>query len=129
MQISSKRKYIGYWIANFSFICLFGLTCYPSSAYWPTESWRTATPEEQGMHSNPLADMLEEIQIKSYSVDGITIIRNGFMVADAYFYPFPKGQKHIIHSTTKSIMSALIVIAVDKGYLKNVDQTIVDFFR
>jgi CubicO group peptidase (beta-lactamase class C family) len=128
MQILSKRKYVGYWIVIFPFICLFGMTCYASSAYWPTEGWRTATPEEQGMHSNILADMLEEIQIKSYSIDSITIIRNGFMVADAYFYPFSKGQKHIIHSCTKSIMSALIGIAIDKGYIKNVDQTIVDFF-
>ena len=120
MQILGKRKYVGYWIVIFPFICLFGMTCYASSAYWPAEGWRTATPEEQGMHSNILADMLEEIQIKSYSIDSITIIRNGFMVADAYFYPFSKGQKHIIHSCTKSIMSALIGIAIDKGYIKNV---------
>jgi len=111
-----------------AFICLFGMTCYASSAYWPTEGWRTATPEEQGLHSNILADMLEEIQKKSYSIDSITIVRNGFMVADAYFYPFSKGRKHIIHSCTKSIMSALIGIAIDKGYIKNVDQTIVDLF-
>ena len=91
MQILCKKKYVGYWIVIFPFICLFGMTCYASSAYSPTEGWRTATPEEQGMRSNILADMLEEIQIKSYSIDSITIIRNGFMVADAYFYPFSKG--------------------------------------
>jgi CubicO group peptidase (beta-lactamase class C family) len=128
MQILRKRRYVGYWIAIFPFFCLFGMPCCASSAYCPTEGWRTATPEEQGMHSNILADMLEEIKIKSYSIDSITIIRNGFMVADAYFYPFSKGQKHIIHSCTKSIMSALIGIAIDKGYIKNVDQTIVGFF-
>jgi hypothetical protein len=58
MQILSKRKYVGYWIVIFPFICSFGMTCYASSAYWPTEGWRTATPEEQGMHSNILAEML-----------------------------------------------------------------------
>jgi len=128
MGILRKRKYVGYWIIIFPFICLFGLTSYASSDYWPTEGWRTSTPEEQGMHSKIISDMLEWIQVKSYSIDSITIIRNGYMVADVYFDPFSKGQKHIIHSCTKSIMSALIGIAIDKGYIKNVDQPIVDIF-
>ena len=128
MGILRKRKYVGYWIIIFLFICLFGLTSSASSDYWPTAGWRTSTPEEQGMHSKILADMLEWIQIKSYIIDSITIIRNGYIVADVYFDPFSKGQKHIIHSCTKSIMSALIGIAIDKGYIKNVDQPIVDIF-
>lgn len=128
MEILRKRKYVGYWFTIFYFICLFSSTSSASSDYWLTAGWRTSTPEEQGMHSNILADMLEWIQIKSYSIDSVTIVRNGYMVADVYFYPFSKGQKHIIHSCTKSIMSALIGIAIDKGYIKNVDQPIVDIF-
>ena len=38
-----------------------------------------------------LADMLEYIQEGGYRIDSITIIRNGYMVTDAYFFPFQKG--------------------------------------
>jgi hypothetical protein len=30
--------------------------------YWPTEGWRSSAPEEQGMDSEKLADMIESIQ-------------------------------------------------------------------
>ncbi len=127
MEILHNRKTIVCWITLFYFICLFSSTSSASSDYWPTAGWRMSIPEEQGMHSNILADMMELIQ-KSYEIDSVSIVRNGYMVADVYFYPFSKGQKHIIHSCTKSIMSALIGIAIDKGHIKNVDQPIIEFF-
>ena len=129
MKLLQKKKYITFHILT-SFIILVFFYSYPTAAAntYPSAGWRTSTPEEQGMHSKILADMLEWIQIKSYSIDSITIIRNGYIVADVYFDPFSKGQKHIIHSCTKSIMSALIGIVIDKGYIKNVDQPITDFF-
>ena len=66
--------------------------------YWPTGDWRTSTPEEQGMDSEMLADMLELIDERNYSIDSVSIIRNGYMVADVTFFPFPPDSKHIIHS-------------------------------
>ena len=93
---------------------------------YPTDGWQSSKPEKQGMQSQMLANMIEEIKMKGYNIDNISIIRNGCMVLDAYFYPFSKGQRHIIRSCTKSIMSILIGIAIDRGYIKSVDQTIVE---
>lgn len=113
------------FIAQFSFCVISVFAQTPD--YWPTEEWRTSTPEEQGMHSSILADMMERIQ-GSYQIDSVLVVRNGYVVLDAYFWPFSKGQKHIIHSCTKSVMSALIGIAIDKGYIKNVNQPVMEFF-
>ena len=99
-----------------------------SAIYVPTEGWQSTTPEEQGMRSQNFADMMEVIRKNHYSIDSVLIIRNGYLVLDAYFYPFSKGQKHPIHSCTKSIVSALTGIAIDKGYLKDVNQPVADFF-
>lgn len=105
-----------------------------SPDYWPTESWRMSTPEEQGMDSAKLLEMIEYYQ-KTYSekntmaIDSITIVRNGYIVADMYFNPlYDEDDTHIIHSVTKSVMSALIGIAIDRGYLESVDVRIVDIF-
>ena len=127
MEILHRRKTCAHGIIFLCFFCLFSSTCVDASDYWPTGAWRISSPEEQGMHSKPLADMLELIG-KDYKIDNVTIVRNGYIVADAYFYPFSKGQKHILYSATKSILSALTGIAIDKGHIKNVDQTIIDFF-
>jgi len=96
--------------------------------YWPTEGWRTSTPEEQGMDSAVLADMLEAIQEGGYGIEGVTVIRHGYIVADVTVHPFKPGAKHIVYSCTKSVVSALIGIAIDKGYIEGVDQPVLSFF-
>ena len=97
-------------------------------AYWPTDGWRTSTPEEQGMNSEKLSDMLAFIQRDRLNIDSVTIIRNGYMVVDATFFPFPPESRHIIHSCTKSIVSTLIGIAIEQGYIESVQQPVLDFF-
>jgi len=96
--------------------------------YYPTEDWRMSTPEEQGMHSDNLLKMMESIQEGQVGIDSVSINRNGYLVLDSYIYPYEDGQKHKMYSVTKSITSALIGIAIDKGFIKSVDQNIVDFF-
>ncbi len=107
--------------------CGDGTTVPPSNTY-PQEEWSTATPEAQGMRSDVLADMLAHIEERSFHIDSVLVVRNGHIVLDAYFWPFQPGEKHIIHSCTKSVMSALIGIAIDKGYIQSVDQPIAAFF-
>lgn len=96
--------------------------------YWPNKDWRISTPERQGIDSSRLVKMMEYIDKKDKHIDSITIIRNGYLVADAYFYPYQKGYKHIIHSCTKSVISALVGIAIDKGYILSIDQPVIEFF-
>jgi CubicO group peptidase (beta-lactamase class C family) len=97
-------------------------------AYWPTDGWRTASPEAMGMDSDLLRAAQRQIEERDYLVDSITVVRNGYVVFDTYFPPFESGTKHVIHSCTKSIMSTLIGIAIDEGYIEDVSETLVGFF-
>lgn len=129
MILRQNKKSIALYIL-LVFVVLVSFYSYSTASVnsYPTQGWQISSPEEQGMRSQMLADMMEVIKKNSYDIDSVLIIRNGYMVLDAYFYPFLKGQQHIIHSCTKSIMSALIGIAIDKGYIKNINQPITDFF-
>jgi CubicO group peptidase (beta-lactamase class C family) len=110
-------------------VFLFFYACATASTRtYPTEGWQTATPEAQGMQSQKLVEMMAHVKKNEFPIDSILIVRNGYLVLDAYFYPFSNEQKHNIMSCTKSIVSALIGIAIDKGYLQNVKQPITDFF-
>ena len=80
------------------------------------------------MDSEMLADMLETIEEQDYDVDSVSVIRNGYIVVDATLYPFEPGSRHIIYSCTKSIVSALVGIAIDEGYIEGVDQPVLDLF-
>jgi CubicO group peptidase (beta-lactamase class C family) len=102
--------------------------CAPSSpkpnppAYWPTNGWRSTAPEEQGMDSEKLAQMVEHIQQEKLDVHSLLIIRNGYLVSEFYAYPYSAGQAHWVMSVTKSVISALVGIAIQKGYIKDVHQ-------
>ncbi len=98
--------------------------------YWPTEGWRTSSPEEQGMDSELLAEMMDYLQEQNgFNIHSLLIIRNGHVVTDAYFYPFAQSRSlHDLASATKSFTSSLIGTAIDKGYIESVEQAVLDFF-
>ncbi len=109
--------------------CTNGKTVEPvSQAYYPAESWRTSAPEEQGMDSGLLADMVSAIQTGGKRVDSITIIRNGYKVNETYFYPYQKGMLHALNSCTKSFVSALTGIAIGEGSIKSADEKVTGYF-
>ena len=116
MKLHQNKKYMAIYILSIFVIIAF-FNSYPAASVstYPTEEWQISTAEEQVMRSQRLVEMMEHIKKNNFSIDSILIVRNGYVVLDAYFYPFLKGQKHIIHSCTKSIMSALIGIAIDNG--------------
>lgn len=97
--------------------------------YWPTRSWRTSTPEEQGVDSELLVKACDLILEKELHIHSMLIIRHGYIVADVYFYPFAVSTLHDLASCTKSFTSTLVGIAIDKGYIKNVQQPVLDLLQ
>ena len=99
-----------------------------SGAYWPTNGWRTSTPEEQGMDSKKLADMVVEINARNMKIHSLLVIRNGYLVSENYFNGYKADDRHEIASVVKSFIGTLAGIALYKGYIAGTDQRVVDFF-
>ena len=95
---------------------------------WPSPDWPTSTPEEQGMDSNRLVEMLDFISDHGYPVHAIVVVRNGYLVLEAYYYPFRAGDRHYLASCTKSVVSALVGIAIQQGTIEGVDQKLLAVF-
>jgi CubicO group peptidase (beta-lactamase class C family) len=110
------------------FAIWFSLGAFAAGEPSATDEWQFSTPEAQGMQSGMLVDMMAHITHRGFMIDSLLIVRNGHIVMDTYFAPFKQGNKHGIYSCTKSVISALIGIAIDKGYIKSVHQPIIDFF-
>src|SRR3984885_10169590 len=97
-----------------------------SSQSWPTKEWQTSTPEEQGMDSAALAQLVDFVGI--YKEDSLLVIRHGKIVVDAYYAPYAPNIRHDLRSVTKSFISTLTGIEVQEGLLDGVDHPIVDLF-
>jgi CubicO group peptidase (beta-lactamase class C family) len=97
-----------------------GPAAVPTPDYWPTNGWKTASPESQGMDSKLLAGSLDFVRGENLNVHSLMVVRNGYAVLDAYFHPFTEGILHETASTTKSFTSTLVGIAIDRGIFKTV---------
>ena len=58
----------------------------------------------------------------------IYAIKNGVPVYDDCWHEYKKTDAVNVMSVTKSVMALLIGIAIDKGYIRSVDQKVIDFF-
>ncbi len=97
--------------------------------YWPTEGWQVSTPTAQNMKKTQLDEMSTYIEKEGFAINSILIIRNGYIVFEQYLSPeHNQSSLHSIFSCTKSVLSALTGIAIEKGYIEGVDQNILDFF-
>jgi CubicO group peptidase (beta-lactamase class C family) len=76
------------------------------------------------MDSNLLAGAVDYVLREDLRVHSMTLVRNGYIVLDAYFRPYAAGIPHEVASTTKSFTSTLIGIAIDRELIAGVGEPI-----
>ena len=123
-----------------------------ADAVWPERQWVKADPESHGLDPQAIVRLSAEIGAgKHGNIDSMTIIRHGRVLFDQeyiwdyeeqhigltypsappwdYFnsdaYPFHRNTDlHSLQSVSKSVMSALIGIAIARGDLPGTDATL-----
>ncbi len=113
---------------SFIFCILFSITAIAQPGYWPTSGWRTASPESQGIDSAMLAEAIESARKSGVNIHSLLVVRNNFIVAEAYFYPYDGKAPHDLASVTKSITGTLVGMAIEQKKIKGVDQKALQFF-
>lgn len=96
--------------------------------YWPTTKWQAKDLAALRMNSEKLSELGSIIKSEYSNISGIVIVRNGYIAYERYFNGYDSNDTHHVASVTKSIISALIGIAIDEGYIKNANQKVMDFF-
>ena len=89
--------------------------------------WEVSTPEEQGLDLLLLAEMYLNAE-ESETLQGLLVIKNGYLIAEGYFNDGGIDQASPRWSATKSFTSALVGLALKQGCLTSVDQKMMDFF-
>jgi CubicO group peptidase (beta-lactamase class C family) len=95
-----------------------------SQQYTPGDTWRESLPEEQGVDSRSLVEMLKFIRLRQIPVHNIVVVRHGYVVLDVSFYPYNSDWPHDMASATKSVTSLLTGIAIDQGVIDSTQQTV-----
>ena len=95
---------------------------------WPTRGWNEKKPEETGLDSELVAAMIEEIDQSGLDYDGLVVVHKGVVVAEKYYYIYQEKSLHEIYSVTKSVISALVGIALQQGCIDSIEDPVLAYF-
>jgi len=87
---------------------------------------------QAGAYSRPDSLSLQQIERKASSINSVTslfIKQDGELMLERYFNGMEAGETTNIKSASKSIISLLVGIAVDEGYIPSVNQPIRSYFK
>jgi len=90
----------------------------------------TALSQPRATYQQTLLDSIKtRINNNSYAnVHSVLIATNGHTVYEHYFNGWNKDSVHDTRSSFKSITSLLVGIAIDKGFIKSVDEKVYSYF-
>lgn len=82
-----------------------------------------------GLNKADLLRMIGKIADGTYhDIHSILLAKNGRIVAEEYFYDYDRERLHQLRSATKSFVSALVGIAVQKKLIRNIDDPVLSYF-
>ena len=107
----------------FKFLFLFGLFI---SLNLSAENLDIKNPNELGVSQIDI-DNLFNLSFKDDSTQSVVLLKNGYLVSERYADGFNKDSYGTSWSMAKSFYAALILISIDKGEIKSLDQKVYDF--
>jgi CubicO group peptidase (beta-lactamase class C family) len=96
---------------------------------FPDTQWIVNTPESQGMQFQFFKQLEDTIISNNYQVKSVLVLKSGFLIYEKYFDISDDLFTHRqVYSVTKSIVSTLLGISIDKGYINSTKQKVLDYF-
>lgn len=121
-------------IANYIFLCIacFTVGCEKLADADPNYTYsipnnaknefEVSSLEAEGMDESLITEMTNLIVREEYKrIDGLLILRNNKLIYENYFHGYSSDILHNTFSASKSITSILVGIAIDKGFIENVN--------
>ena len=95
---------------------------------WPTDGWSTVPSEEQAMRPTVLTMIDPYVTEHFPTLLSLLVVRHGALVFERYYHHWRAEDRVSAKSVTKSIVSALVGIALREGFVTSLDQRLYEFF-
>ncbi len=93
----------------------------------PGEGWEISTPQEKGLDPELVEDLYQEAEDLD-SLYSVLLVKDGMLVAEKYYHGASRDEETLMQSASKSMLSAVVGIALEEGCLSSLDQKMIDFF-
>ena len=93
------------------------------------DGWRVSSLGKEGVNKEIINDLMKAILAGKYpNLYSIILIKNGSLILEEYFHYTHRYMIQDFRSAGKSVTSELVGIAIDKGFIKGVNEKLLDFF-
>lgn len=118
-----------------TFVLLINTFCYGQSTYEYSQpknledGWKTTNIESQNIDTRRIYQLFNQLKNGKNKLHSVLLIRNNQIIIEEYFNDHSGNMQHDLRSATKSIRSILLGIAIDKGFIDNVDDPISKYLK
>ncbi len=105
------------------FLVLLGVT-----VVWSQQPLPRSAPEAEGVATPKLIEFIEAADKQVQSMHSFMLVRNGRVVAEAWWSPEAAEKPHVLWSLSKSFTSTAVGLAVADGKL-SIDDPVLKFFK
>ena len=84
--------------------------------------WKESSPQAQGLDRERVAALPAKLKAEVPRLKGLVVVRNNELIFEFYREGYGPDDLHNVASVTKSLISALIGIAMEEGRIKSLDQ-------
>ncbi len=123
-------------IVTLIIIALFiGGFCYGQDSYIYSQpkdlgdGWKTNDLKSQNVDTTLIYKMFSQLKERDNKIHSVLLAKRDQIIIEEYFKGHNADQKHDLRSVTKSIRSILMGIAIDKGFVDNVDDPIFKYLK
>ena len=93
------------------------------------DGWKTNDLLSQNIDSILITKLFNQLQTKENNIHSVLLVKNDQIIIEEYFGKNSINNQHDLRSTTKSITSILMGIAIDKGFIENVNDPISKYLK
>ncbi len=80
------------------------------------DGWAVSTPIAENMDESLLVQAVRKVK-NTDKIDGFVVVKNGKLIAEVYSNGYDVDKPHKVWSITKSIVSGLVGIAIEHGFI------------
>ncbi len=93
------------------------------------DGWEANNLKSQQVDTALIYTLFNQLQTRENKMHSVLLVKNGQLIIEEYFNGYSADQSHDLRSTTKSIRSILMGIAIDEGFIASVDDPIAKYLK
>ena len=93
------------------------------------DGWKTSHLKSQHIDTRSIYQLFTQLQNGKIKLHSILLVKNNQIIIEEYFNDNAVNKQHDLRSVTKSIRSILLGIAIDKGFIQNIDDPILKYLK